>query len=468
MGFSAADAEAFEAAARHAAAYRAGIDGRPVTPRLGYAEALAAFREPVPEGGLAPAAVVEELVTRADGGLMGMVAPTFHGWVTGASHPAGVAADWLASAWGQAGTFAVGTPAAAAAEEVATGWVLDLLGLPADAGVGLATGATMANFTCLAAARNALLAQAGWDVEARGLFGAPEVPVVVGGEAHSSLFLSLRLLGFGAERVHVAEADAEGRMRPEALARVLDGIEAPALVCLQAGNVNSGGFDPCAALVPLARERGAWLHVDGAFGLWACAVPSLAGLTAGIAEADSWAADAHKWLQVPYDCGLAIVRDSAAVQRAMGIRASYLAHSDAFRDPESFSPEMSRRARGFALWAVIKALGRSGLVEMVERHCAVARAIAVRLAAEPGLAVLNQVVLNQVVLACGDGADADALSKATLAAVQAGGVAYPSGGRWRGREIIRISVSAGPTTLADGERSARAIVEAWRRVRGAA
>jgi glutamate/tyrosine decarboxylase-like PLP-dependent enzyme len=394
-----------------------------------------------------------------------MVSPNFHGWVTGGSHPAGVAADWLASAWGQMGAFADATPAAAAAEEVAVGWVLDLLGLPPESGAGLVTGATMANFTCLAAARTSLLERVGWDVEKRGLFGAPEVQVIVGGEAHSSLFLSLRLLGFGGERVLVADADGEGRMRPEALERVLDGLAGPAIVCLQAGHVNSGAFDPFQALIPLARAAGAWVHVDGAFGLWACASPSLAEQTAGVDAADSWAADAHKWLQVPYDCGIAIVRDSSAIQRAMGIRASYLAHSDTHRDPESFSPEMSRRARGFAVWAVLKSLGRTGLREMVERHCAVARRIAEILSAEPGLVVLNQVALNQVALACGDVPEADRLTRETLAAVQADGIAYPSGGRWHGREIIRVSVCAGPTTLEDGVRSAEAIIRAWRRVR---
>ena len=308
-----------------------------------------------------------------------MTAPTFHGWVIGASHPAGVAADWLTSAWGQNAAFADPTPAAAAAEEVAAGWILELLGLPKAAGVGFTTGATMANFTALAAARNALLAGVGWDVEARGLFGAPEVQVVLGGEVHSSVQLSLRLLGFGAQRVHVAAADAEGRMRPDALAAVLAGLEGPVVVCLQAGNVCSGAFDPFAELIPLARARGAWVHVDGAFGLWACAAPGLSHLTRGLADADSWAADGHKWLQVPYDCGVAVVRDAAALSRAMSISASYLP-SGAHRAPEAYSPEMSRRARGFAVWAVLKALGRQGLAEMVERHCAVARHIAERLA----------------------------------------------------------------------------------------
>jgi glutamate/tyrosine decarboxylase-like PLP-dependent enzyme len=303
-------------------------------------------------------------------------------------------------------------------------------------------------------------------VEARGLFGAPEVHVVVGGEAHSSVFLTLRLLGFGAERVHVAASDDEGRMRPEALRAVLDGLDGPTVVCLQAGNVCSGAFDPFGELIPLARAKRAWVHVDGAFGLWACAAPGLAHLTAGVEAADSWAADAHKWLQVPYDCGLAMVRDAAALQRAMSITASYLPSGEN-RAPEAFSPEMSRRARGFAVWAVLKALGRDGVAEMVERPCAVARHIAGLLGAEPGLTVLNEVVLNQVALACGEGEDGDRLTKATLAAVQADGVCYPSHGRWRGREIIRVSVSAGPTTVEDGTRTAEAIVAAWRRVRAA-
>ncbi len=462
--FGDADAAAFDAAAAHAKAYRRAVGAMPVRAERSYAEMRAAFAEPVPEAGLPADAVVEELVRRAEGGLLGMVAPTFHGWVIGASHPAGVAVDWLTSAWGQMCGFADPTPAAAVVEEVAAGWVLDLLGLPAEAGVGFVTGATMANFTALAAARGALLSRAGWDVEARGLFGAPEVHVVVGGEVHSSVQLSLRLLGFGAARVHVAAADDEGRMRPDALAAVLAGLDGPIVVCLQAGHVCSGAFDPFAALIPLAREKAAWVHVDGAFGLWARAAPELAALTAGLEAADSWAADAHKWLQVPYDCGLAIVRDAGALNRAMSVTASYLPQGEN-RAPEAFTPEMSRRARGFAVWAVLKALGRQGVAEMVGRHCAVARHIAGLLSAEPGLAVLNDVVLNQVALACGDGPDADARTRATLAAVQAEGVCYPTGGRWRGREIIRVSVSAGPTTVEDGTRSAAAIVEAWRRER---
>ncbi|HET9070123.1 MAG TPA: aminotransferase class V-fold PLP-dependent enzyme, partial [Amaricoccus sp.] len=275
-GFGDAEAAAFDAAAAHAKAYRRGVAAAPIRAALSYREALARFAGPVPEAGLAPAAVVDELVASAEGGILGMTSPTFHGWVTGASHPAGVAADWLTSAWGQSGGFADPTPAAAVVEEVVAGWLLDLLGLPAEAGVGLVTGATMANFTALAAARGELLRRAGWDVEAKGLFGAPEVNVVLGGEAHSSVYLSLRLLGFGAGRVRIAASDAEGRMRPDALAATLDGLAGPTVVCLQAGNVVSGAFDPFSELIPLAQAKGAWVHIDGAFGLWACASPGRA------------------------------------------------------------------------------------------------------------------------------------------------------------------------------------------------
>jgi glutamate/tyrosine decarboxylase-like PLP-dependent enzyme len=325
----------------------------------------------------------------------------------------------------------------------------------------------MANFTALAAARNELLRRVGWNVEAKGLFGAPEINVVLGGEAHSTVFLTLRLLGFGAERVHVAAADEQGRMRPDALAAVLAGLDGPTVVILQAGNVFSGALDPFAELIPQARAKGAWVHVDGAFGLWALATPTLAALTAGLGEADSWAADGHKWLQVPYDCGFAVVRDAQAQQRAMNVAASYLKAGED-RMPEAFSPELSRRARSFAVWAVLMALGRQGVAEMVERHCAVAKAIAARLATEPGIAVLNEVVLNQVAVACGEGPEADALTRAVLAEVQAEGTCFPSHGHWRGREIIRVSVSSGPTTLADGERTAGAIAAAWRHVRAGA
>lgn len=458
---------AFRAAADAAMAYRRSDHVRPVHPEKGASDALERFREPLPAQGMAADAMIEELVARIGPGLMGTTSPRFHGWVVGASHPAAVAADWLTSALGQAAGFADIAPGACAAEEMAAEWLLDILGMPSESGLGFATGATMANFTALAAARTALLDGAGWDVEADGLFGAPEINLVLGGEAHSSVYLTLRMLGFGARRVHIAGADDQGRMRPDRLAEVLEGLDGPTIVCLQAGNVNSGAFDPFEELVPIARDAGAWVHVDGAFGLWAAAVPELRPLVAGLAGADSWAADAHKWLQVPFDCGIVIVRDRAAQRRAMGATASYLPQEARYH-PSDYAPEVSRRARGIAVWAVLKTLGRTGVAEMVARHCAVARHIAERLAQEPGLTVLNDVVLNQVVLTCGaaDDPQADAMTRATLAAVQAEGTCYPSTGHWRGRAAMRISVSAGPATLEDGARTAEAIIAAWREVRG--
>ena len=457
---------AFSLALETALAYRRNDHTRPVFPAEPAPAALDRFRERMPEQGMVADAMIGELIDRIEPGLMGTTSPGFLGWVIGASHPAAVAADWLTSAWGQVASFADIAPGASAAEEVAAEWLLDLLGLPADAGLGFATGATMANFTALAAARTALLDRAGWDVEADGLFGAPQINVVLGGEAHSSVYLTLRMLGFGSSRVHVADADKQGRMRPDRLSEVLRNLGGPTIVCMQAGNVNSGAFDPFEDLIPIAHEHAAWVHVDGAFGLWAAAAPGTQPLTRGMAAADSWAADAHKWLQIPYDCGVVVVRDRGAQQRAMGSTASYLPQ-EARRNPADYAPELSRRARGIPVWAMLKVLGRSGVAEMIDRHCSIAKHIADRLAQEPGLTVLNDVVLNQVVLTCGDAddPDADAKTQATLAAVQADGTCFPSAGHWRGRSAMRISVCSGPMTMEDGARSAEAIISAWRSIR---
>ena len=466
MALSPDQEAAFSLALKAALAYRRNDHTQPVCPSEPAPAALERFRECMPEQGMAADAVIGELINRIEPGLMGTTNPGFLGWVIGASHPAAVAADWLTSAWGQVASFADIAPGASAAEEVAADWLLDLLGLPADAGLGFATGATMANFTALAAARTALLDRTGWDVEADGLFGAPQVNVVLGGEAHSSVYLTLRMLGFGSKRVHIADADTQGRMRPDRLAEVLGSLDGPKAVCLQAGNVNSGAFDPFEDLIPIAHEHSAWVHVDGAFGLWAAAAPGTQHLTRGMADADSWAADAHKWLQIPYDCGVVVVRDRGSQQRAMGSTASYLPQEQR-RNPADYAPELSRRARGIAVWAMLKTLGRSGVSEMIERHCSIAKQIADLLAQEPGLTVLNDVVLNQVVLTCGDEDDPDAVRKteATLAAVQAEGTCYPSAGHWRGRSAMRISVCSGPMTLENGARSAEAIISAWRRIR---
>lgn len=461
------DAAALSHAAELAAGFRAGLDRRAIGPSDGYDTALARFGGPVPETGTDALAVIEALAANAAPGLMAMPSPRFLGWVIGASEPVGVAADWLTSAWGQNAPMSDPTPAAAAAEETAGRWMLELLDLPREAGFGFTTGATMANALALAAARNAVLGRIGWDVEAKGLFGAPEVTVALGEEAHSTVFMGLRLIGFGAERVVRVAADDQGRMVPQALEAALAGVGGPAIVIAQAGHINTGAFDPFVPVVAAARAKGAWVHVDGAFGLWARACPDRAGLSAGAERADSWATDGHKWLQTPYDSGFVFVRDAAALRHAMTVRASYLPELGDQRDPGDYTPELSRRARGFAVWAVLKHLGRARLAEMIERHCRVARRIAGRLAAEPGVSVLNDVALNQVAVAFdpGDGRDADATTRETQARVQRAGVCYPSHGVWHGRAIMRISVCSGPTNEAEGDRAAEEIIARWREVR---
>ena len=467
------DAAALARAAELAAQYRAGLDTRPIGPAEDYATQLVRFGGPdpgtAPETGREPVEIIEALAANAERGLIAYSSPRFFGWVIGASHPVGVAADWLTSAWGQNAPMSAATPAAAAAEEVAGRWMLDLLDLPRESGFGFTTGATMANAIALAAARNAVLARVGWDVEAMGLFGAPEVHLVLGEEAHSAVFMALRLIGFGAERVIRVAADDQGRMCADALARALDGLDGPIIVVAQAGHINTGAFDPFDAIVEIAHAKGVWVHVDGAFGLWARACPEHRALTQGIEGADSWAVDGHKWLQTPYDSGFLFVRDEAALRRAMSLTGNYLQNSAEQRDPIDYTPELSRRARGFAVWAVLSRLGRAGVAEMVWRHCRVARQIADRLAAEPGVRILNEVVLNQVVVAFGpldNGEAADKATRETLARVQREGICYPTHGIWQDREIMRISVTSQTTDEAEGDRSADVIIAAWREVRG--
>jgi glutamate/tyrosine decarboxylase-like PLP-dependent enzyme len=467
------DAAALARAAELAAQYRAGLDTRPIGPAEDYATQLVRFGGPAPgiapETGREPVEIIEALAANAERGLIAYSSPRFFGWVIGASHPVGVAADWLTSAWGQNAPMSAATPAAAAAEEVAGRWMLDLLDLPRESGFGFTTGATMANAIALAAARNAVLARVGWDVEAMGLFGAPEVHLVLGEEAHSAVFMALRLIGFGAERVIRVAADDQGRMRADALADALADLDGPIIVVAQAGHINTGAFDPFPAIIESAKAKGVWVHVDGAFGLWARACPEHRALTQGIEGADSWAVDGHKWLQTPYDSGFLFVRDEAALRRAMSVTGNYLQHSAEQRDPIDYTPELSRRARGFAVWAVLSRLGRAGVAEMVGRHCRVARQIADRLAAEPGVRILNEVALNQVVVAFGpldNGEAADKATRETLARVQREGICYPTPGIWQDREIMRISVSSQTTDEAEGDRSADVIIAAWREVRG--
>jgi glutamate/tyrosine decarboxylase-like PLP-dependent enzyme len=431
---------------------------------------LARFDEPMPDAGLPTADVIEALRARVEGGLANMTGPRFFGWVIGASAPAGLAADWLTTAWAQNTGNAHATPAAAACEEIAGRWIVDLLGLPSESSVGFVTGGTMANFTGLAAGRNEVLRRAGWDVEADGLIGAPPIHVIVGDEAHSTVFSALRYLGLGAHRAIRVPVDAQGRIRVDAFAQAVDKLDGPVLAAAQAGHINSGAFDPVGEIADLVHAKGGWLHVDGAIGLWALAVPELAHLTRGLAKADSWGGDGHKWLQTPQDTGYAIVRDKHAHRRAMGISASYLPGGDE-RHPADHVPELSRRARGFATWAMLRSLGRQGVADMVRRHVAQAQRVAQRLAAAPDVAILNDVVLNQVAVRLGvdlEPAVADRLTLRTIAQIQQDGVCFVGGATWRGVEIVRVSVIGAGTTEADIDRSAAAILDAWRRVRAAA
>ncbi len=455
-----------------AADFLDGVDNRPVAPRAGHDELLASFGGPLPAWGEAPGEVVDHLATIADPGLIASAGPRFFGFVIGGSLPAALAADWLTSAWDQnSGLYVIG-PSASVAEEVAGGWLVDLFGLPEGSSVGFSTGATMASFTALAAGRHRVLERLGWNVEEDGLIGAPDIAVVVGAEAHVTIHVSLQMLGLGRNRVHKVAADDQGRMRPDALRETLAGLrDRPVLVCAQSGNVNTGAFDPLPDIVAAVRELpNAWLHVDGAFGLWAATVPGLRHLTAGLGDADSWTTDAHKWLNVPYDSGIAIVRDVAAHHAAMTLGAAYYVETaGAERDPYNWVAESSRRARGFPIYAALRSLGRDGLAEMIDRGCALARRMADGLRDAPGVTILNEVVLNQVLVrfappaAAGTELDApdeaaiDAFTREVIAAVQADGTCWLGGTTWHGMAAMRISVSNWSTTEADADVSVAAI-----------
>lgn len=454
--------------ATYAAAYRAGVAGRSHRPELSYADMLTRLGGATPEGGMGIDALVSELIERAEPGLAAMTGPRFFGWVIGASEPPGMAVDWLTSTWAQNTGNAHATPSASAIEEIAGQWLLDLLDLPRESSVGFVTGATIANFTCLAAARGEVLRRVGWDCEARGLFGAPPIHVVLGEEAHSTVFSALKYLGLGTERVISVPIDRQGRMRANGFEAAIRNLDGPIIAIAQAGHINSGAFDPLAEIAPIAKQKGAWVHVDGAFGLWARTSRELAPLAAGVELADSWGTDGHKWLQTPYDSGFAIVRDREAHRRAMLIAASYLPEGSE-RHPADYVPELSRRARGFGTWAMIKALGRTGIAEMVTRHCTLARRMSDKISVESDIEIMNEVVLNQVAVRCGtdlDGARADALTQRAIARIQQEGECFVGGAVWGGRQIIRISVIGAGTTEADIDRSADAILSAWRAERG--
>jgi glutamate/tyrosine decarboxylase-like PLP-dependent enzyme len=460
--------QALETAAARATQFLRGLPERPVAARSGADELRARLGGPLPDGPSDPAEVVAQLAELADDGLVASAGPRYFGFVVGGSLPAALAADWLAAAWDQnAGLFVLG-PAAATVEDVAAGWLLDLLGLPSTATTGFVTGGLGANFSGLAAARNGVLAGAGWDVERDGLIGGPPVEVVVGAERHVTIDIALRYLGLGSGRLRVVPADDQGRMDAAALAGTLADCQGPTIVCAQAGNVNTGAFDPLPAIIAAAHEHGAWVHVDGAFGLWAAASPALRHLVAGVGEADSVATDAHKWLNVPYDSGIVFVARPEAHLAAFAKSAAYFVPGQpGERDPDAYTPEASRRARGFPIWAALRSLGRSGVTDLVERCCRHARGFADALAAADGVEVLNEVVLNQVLVRFPDpGGDADGRTREVIRRVQAGGTLWLGGTTWHGMAAMRISVSNWSTTDDDVDRSVAAILEATKEVDG--
>jgi glutamate/tyrosine decarboxylase-like PLP-dependent enzyme len=444
-----------EETVRIAHAYLDGLHERPVSARSDAAAMYAALAMPLPEDGANPRAVIAELARTVDTGLTAMPSGRFFGWVIGGGLPAAVAADWLTTVWDQNTGSGEGTPAAAAIDHVVLGWIAKLLDVPAASGA-LVTGAQMASFVGLAIGRTEVLRRAGWDIEQDGLCGAPPVEVFVGAERHSTIDRALRMLGFGTKQIRVVEADRDGRMRAEQLA-----IRGPAIVCAQAGNVNGGAFDPLREIGERTREANAWLHLDGAFGLWARVAPGRRALADGAELADSWATDAHKWLNTPYDCGIALVRDAEAHARTFRGRADYLPGMSSVPNPFDHTPELSRRARGFAVWAALRELGARGVTELVERCCAHATAFALQLSAVDGIEILNDVVLNQLVVRFGDD---DAKTRAVTSRVIDEGVCYPSITTWRGVAGMRISVSNWSTDEDDVRRSVDAIVRAHRAV----
>lgn len=441
-------------AAARARRYLGDVGGRPAAPDDAGLTGLAAFDEPLPEGPGDPAATLALLDAAGSPATVASAGPRYFGFVTGGALPVTVAASWLATAWDQNAALPVMSPVAARLHEVVNRWLISLLGLPDGIATVFVTGSSMANTVALAAARDQQLARAGWDVQADGLFGAPELTVLVGEQAHATLVRALGVVGLGRNRVVRVPADDQGRMLAGRLPRDVTG---PAVICAQAGEVNTGAFDPFVPVVDWARERGAWVHVDGAFGLWALADPSRAHLTEGLAGADSWAADAHKWLNVPYDCGICLVRRPSDLRRSFAASAGYLPPEAGF-EAMHHMPQSSQRARQVEVWAALRALGRRGVADLVARTCGHARAMAASLRAA-GLEVLNEVVLNQVLVRAGT----DEQTTALVAAVQRDGTCWCGPTTWRGRPAMRISVSGWATTSDDIASSAHAIVTAARR-----
>ncbi len=448
-------AEPLRTAADLAITYLDEIDEAPVFPTVSPEDLRAAIDGPLPTGPTDPSDVLTELARDVTPGLVRSQGGRYFGFVTGGAQPVAVGADWLAAAWDQNAFSYVSSPAMSVVEDVTERWLLELLELPAGARAGFVTGCQMAHVTALAAARHRVLTDVGWNVTAEGLFGAPPIAVVTGDRRHSTVDRALRLLGLGTGALRLVETDDRGRVVPEALAATLEGIDGPAIVVAQAGEVNTGSFDPFDAIADIVGPTGAWLHVDGAFGIWARVVPDLRPLTAGIERADSWAFDAHKWLNVPYDSGIAVVRDSEALQAAVGYSGSYLLASPDRRDAADTTPDASRRARGLAVYATIRAFGRDGIAQRVEHCCVLAGELAGRLR-ELGLTVVNEVEINQVLVRAED----DERTRRVLRAVQQSGEAWMSGTTWQDRSAIRISISSWATSRDDIDRTVHAFASA--------
>jgi glutamate/tyrosine decarboxylase-like PLP-dependent enzyme len=426
---------------------------------------IEALGGPLPQGPSDPLEVLEDMVEKADPGIVATAGPRYFGFVTGGAVPVTVAAEWLGSAWDQNACLYVLSPAIAVMEDIVAGWILELLDFPRQSGVGFVSGCHLANFTCLAAARHEVLRREGWNVETQGLQRAPRVRVIVGDEAHITAIGALRYLGFGSDELEVIAVDEQGRMRADALAAALAKGGGPTIVCAQAGNVSTGASDPFTAIVAASHARGAWVHVDGAFGLWAQAVPELRDQVRGIELADSWATDAHKWLNVPYDSGIAMVADAAPHRAAMGLKASYLQRgADEERIGMDWVPDSSRRARILPLYALFRTLGRDGIADIIRRNCALARRMAETLSQTEGITVLNEVALNQVLVQFRD----DETTRRVIAAVQAEGTCWAGGALWQGKQAMRISVSNWSTTESDIDQSADAMLRAFSSVTSSA
>jgi glutamate/tyrosine decarboxylase-like PLP-dependent enzyme len=444
--------------------YRDSMKERPARPTLGLDDAVDRFRQPLSEDGMPEVDVIEHILQSAEGGLHQMAAPSFFGYVLGGSHPIGVAADILVSAWGQNAGSAFETPAITGMERAVCDWVIDLLGLPPESGAGIVTGASVANMVGVMSARNALLAERGWNVEEDGLFDAPAFPVLISAHAHSAPYAALRYAGLGAGRVTKVATDAEGRVEKSALQEALNTCQTPPLVILQAGQINTGAFDPFDALIPLVKARGGWVHVDGAFGLWLSAVPELKERLAGVEGADSWAVDLHKWLNAPFDAGMVLVRDRAPLVASMSARGTYLPELTGHWEPTDSTPELSRRARGIPSYAILRHLGRAGVRELIHRHCRLAERLAGTLSAEPGIHILNRIHSNQVAIACGDRERGDSQTNQVLERIQDRGRAYPTHGEWAGRKIIRASIIGYAMNEEDVDVLSSEVIDAWRQV----